>query len=264
MNITVLGSGTSTGVPEYLCDCETCDDARNSGSPNRRTRPSIYVTNGDWHFVVDCGQNFLDQIDANRVERIDTVFFTHCHADHISGVNDLVMPCRKQQSDMPIYGPDETIRILQRNYDYMFTKETFKGGGVAHLLPTVVNGPSQWNGVSVTPIPVEHGAVETIGYRFDNFGYVPDVKVLPEESLALLEGVEVLIVDALSFNPGHPTHISVGEAAKISETLGTRETYLTHISHRIDHHKFDEQCKENDIERPPNFSLAHDGLQIEV
>jgi phosphoribosyl 1,2-cyclic phosphate phosphodiesterase len=120
MKLTVLGSGTSTGVPEYRCVCETCQDARQPGSKNNRTRPSIHIETDGAHLQVDTGPNFLDQIDRNGVDRIDAVVYTHCHADHISGTNDLVMPCRKQEMDMPIYGPEETMRVLRKNYDYMF------------------------------------------------------------------------------------------------------------------------------------------------
>jgi phosphoribosyl 1,2-cyclic phosphate phosphodiesterase len=166
--------------------------------------------------------------------------------------------------DMPIYGPEETMFILQRNYDYMFTKETFQGGGVAHLLPNVVVERFELCGFELLPIPVQHGAVETVGFRIDNFGYVPDVKVLPDESKDLLRGVAVLILDALSFNPRHPTHLSVGEAVAIIAELQPREAYLTHVMHRLDHRHFREQCEEQKVELPPNVYLAFDGQVIEL
>ena len=263
MKITVLGSGTSTGVPEYQCECDTCEDARTVGSKNYRTRPSIHIEKDGKHLQFDVGPNFIDQIDRNKIKWIDAVVFTHCHADHISGVNDLVMPCRKQKMDMPIYGPDETLRILQRNYDYMFSKETFQGGGVGHLLPHTVEGKFELYGFEITPLPVEHGAVVTYGYRINNFGYVPDVKRLPDSSKALLHGVDVLVIDALSFNPRHPTHLSVGEAIAISEELQPQETYFTHIMHRLDHRHFREQCLEQNITLPENTYLAYDGQVIE-
>ena len=111
MKITILGSGTSTGVPEYRCICDTCKDARRPESRNLRTRPSIHLEVNGTHIQFDTGPNFLEQIDRNRIDQIDAVVYTHCHADHISGTNDLVMPCRKQQMDMPIYGSKETIEI---------------------------------------------------------------------------------------------------------------------------------------------------------
>ena len=264
MKITVLGSGTSTGVPEYRCACETCQDARRPGSRNRRTRPSAHLEVDGVHLQVDTGPNFLEQIDQNGVEQIDAVIYTHCHADHISGTNDLVMPCRKQKMDMPIYGPEETMEVLRRNYDYMFSKETFQGGGVAHLMPHGIASRFEVCGVTLEPIPVEHGAVVTYGYRIGPLGYVPDVKVMPEASLEMLEGVEVLVLDALSFNPRHPTHLSVGEAVEISERLGTKATYLTHIMHRLDHRFFNDQCKEQGIDLPETVQLAYDGQVIEI
>ena len=264
MKITVLGSGTSTGVPEYKCTCETCEDARQPHSKNYRTRPSIHIKKNGKHLQFDTGPNFIDQINRNRVEWIDAVVYTHCHADHISGTNDLVMPCRKQQMDIPIYGPEETIRILKRNYDYMFSKETFQGGGVGHLIPHTINEQFEVHGFEITPIPVEHGAVTTFGYRIDNFAYVPDVKRLPDSSKELLRSVEVLIIDALSFNPRHPTHLAVGEAIEIVNELQPQETYFTHIMHRLNHRYFREQCQEQNIELPQNVYLSYDGQVIEI
>ena len=264
MKITGLGTGTSSGIPQYLCDCETCEDARLPGSKNRRTRPSVHVEANGAHLQFDTGPNFLDQIDDNRVERIDAVFYTHCHADHISGTNDLVMPARRQKMDMPIYGPVETIRVLERNYDYMFSRKTFQGGGVAHLIPHVVDSRFDACGVELLPIPVVHGVVSTCGYRIGPLGYVPDAKRVPEASLEMLRGVEVLMIDALSFNPRHPTHLSVGESAEIAEQVGAKVTYLTHMMHRLDHRFFHEQCDEQDVDLPERVHLAYDGQVIEI
>jgi len=261
MKVTILGSGTSTGVPEYQCNCETCQDARDVNSKNYRTRSSIHIEKEGKHLQFDLGPNFMDQIVRNRIERIDAVIFTHSHADHVSGTNDIVMPCRKQQMDMPIYGPEQTIGILQRNFDYMFTKETFQGGGVGHLLPNVIEEKERLalHGFDIMPIPVEHGNVPTYGYRIDDFGYLPDVKRLPKASQDLLNGVDVLVIDALSFNPRHPTHLSVGEALEISAALKPRETYFTHIMHRLDHRYCPEQCGAMDIELPDDAYRAYDG-----
>lgn len=264
MKITILGSGTSTGVPEYKCECETCQDARVYGSKNYRTRTSIHIEFIGKHLQFDVAPNFIDQIDRNKIDRIDAVIYTHCHADHISGTNDLVMPCRKQQIDMPIYGPEETIRIIQRNFDYMFLKDTFQGGGVAHLLPHPVTEPFSLFDQEIIPIPVQHGTVVTYGYRIQNFGYVPDVKVLPEASLQLLQGVDLLIIDALSFNPGHPTHFAVQQAIEVSEKLQPKATYLTHIMHRLDHRYFPEQCREQGIDLPDNVELCFDGQVLDL
>ena len=264
MKITILGSGTSTGVPEYKCECDTCEDARRIGSKNYRTRPSIHIEKDGKHLQFDLGPNFMDQIDRNKVDWIDAVVFTHCHADHVSGTNDIVMPCRKQQMDMPIYGPEETIHILQRNFDYMFSKESYQGGGIAHLIPNIVDEKFQIDGCELLPIPVEHGAVQTYGYRIDNFGYIPDVKRLPDSSKNLLRGIDVLIIDALSFNSQHPTHFSVHEAIAVSNDLQPKATYFTHIMHRLDHRYFPAQCEDQNIDLPENVHLAYDGQIIEI
>ena len=263
MKITILGSGTSTGVPEYKCECETCLDARRPGSRNHRTRPSCHVeVNGAW-LQFDTGPNFLDQIDRNGVDQIDAVIYTHCHSDHISGTNDLVMPCRKQEMDMEIFGPEETMRVLRRNFDYMFSKESFKGGGLAHLIPNAISARFTVCGVDVLPVPVTHGAVDTFGYRIGPFGYLPDVKQISGESLELLQGIEVLVMDGLSFNPRHPTHLSVGETVEISNALEPRETYLTHIMHRLDDRFFREQCVQQGVDLPETIGLAYDGQVID-
>ena len=264
MKITILGSGTSTGVPEYKCECDTCEDARRIGSKNYRTRPSIHIEKDGKHLQFDLGPNFMDQIDRNKVDWIDAVVFTHCHADHVSGTNDIVMPCRKQQMDMPIYGPEETIRILQRNFDYMFSKDSYQGGGIAHLIPNIVEEEFQIGGCELLPIPVEHAAVQTYGYRIDNFGYVPDAKRLPDSSKSLLRGIDVLIIDALSFNSQHPTHFSVHEAVAVSNDLQPKATYFTHIMHRLDHRYFPAQCEDQNIDLPENVHLAYDGQVLEI
>ena len=265
MEMTLLGTGTSTGIPEYRCDCDTCQDARsNPGSKNLRTRPSMHLVVGDVHLQFDTGPNFLEQIDRNRIHQIDAVIYTHSHADHVTGTNDLVMPCRKQKMDMPIFGPLETMDVLQKNFDYMFTKETFQGGGVAHLLPHSVEGAFEVEGVELMCIPVHHGAVTTFGYRIGNMGYVSDVKQFMDGSLELLDGIEILVLDALSFNPKHPTHLSVGEAVEVTETLGVRKTYFTHLMHRIDHRYFSDQCVENEVDLPDTVELAFDGQVISL
>ena len=264
MRLTILGSGTSTGIPEYRCNCETCQDARKPGSKNYRTRPSMHLQVGETHLQFDTGPNFLEQIDRHGVERIDAVLYTHCHADHIAGTNDLVMPCRKQKTDMPVYGPGETMGVLRRNFEYLFLRNVFQGGGVAHLVPNGVDGPFQVDGVSLVPVPVTHGTVETFGYRVGPLAYVSDVKEMPRSSLELLEGVQVLIVDALSFNPKHPTHQSVGQAVALSRRLRVERTYLTHMMHRVDHRFFKDQCKAQDIDLPDNVALSYDGQTIDV
>jgi len=264
MRVTILGSGTSTGIPEYRCECDTCACARSEGSLNTRTRPSIHIEVEGRQLQFDTGPNFLQQIDRWRVHHIDAVVYTHCHSDHIAGTNDLVMPCRKQQCDMPIYGPRHTLETLQRTFDYLFTRDTFAGGGVAHLVPTVVEETFAVGDVELTPIPVEHGAVETVGYRLGALGYVPDVKRFRPGSLDRLRGVEVLILDALSFNPKHPTHFAVSEALEAIDRIAPRQAYLTHMMHRIDHYRFPEQCAEQGITLPPQVALAHDGLVVEL
>ena len=174
------------------------------------------------------------------------------------------MPSRKQQMDMPIYGPEQTIQILEQNFNYMFSKDTFKGGGVAHLLPHVVNQKFQLHNFEIIPIPVEHGTVDTFGYRINNFGYVPDVKHMPDSSLKLLEGIDLLIIDALSFNPNHPTHLGVQQAIDIANYLQPKQAYFTHIMHQLDHRCFHQQCEEQQINLPENIYLAYDRQVIYI
>lgn len=264
MKVTILGSGTSTGVPEWQCNCATCQDARTPGSKNYRMRPSIHVEKDGRHLLFDVTPNFVDQVDRCGITRIDAVVYTHSHNDHLAGTNDLVLPCRKQKMDMPVYALPDTLAILQRNFDYMFTKETFQGGGVGHLVPHVIDGPFELLGFELTPIPVEHSVLPVLGFRIDDFGYVPDLKRMPDESNALLRGVKALVIDGLSFNSNHPTHHSIRQAIEIINELAPREAWFTHISHRLDHRHFRQQCEENNLELPANVYLAHDGQVIEL
>ncbi len=262
MTVTVLGSGTSTGVPEWRCECAVCRDARTPESRNHRTRASIHLEKDGNHLQIDCGPDFLSQIDDCRIPRLDAVLFTHNHNDHIAGVNDLVLPCRKQDMDLPVYASEETLALLRRNFDYLFTKATYQGGGVAHLLPHEVGERFELLSFEVTPLPVVHGMVDCLGFRFDDFGYVPDVKVMPRTSLELLRGVTNLIIDGLSFNPQHPTHQSIGQAIDLIQILRPQQAWLTHLSHRVDHNRFPEQCEEHGLQLPPNVALAWDGQVI--
>jgi phosphoribosyl 1,2-cyclic phosphate phosphodiesterase len=156
------------------------------------------------------------------------------------------------------------MNILQRNNDYMFDKNRFQGGGIGHLIPHSIDSRFELCGFEITTIQVEHAAVVTFGYRINNVPYLPDVKGIPAESKALLGDLEVLILDSLSFNPKHPTHLSVGEAIALVHELNPQQAYFTHIMHRLDHRYFREQCKEQDIIVPSNTSLAYDGQIIEI
>jgi phosphoribosyl 1,2-cyclic phosphate phosphodiesterase len=146
----------------------------------------------------------------------------------------------------------------------MFTREVFQGGGVAHLLPAVVEGPFTISGVEVEPLPVRHGAVTTFGYRVGDLAYVPDAKEIPGETRERLRGLDLLILDALSYNPKHPTHLSVGQALEIVEAVQPRRVLLTHMMHRVDHHHFRDQCAEHECEVPAHVGLSCDGQVLEL
>jgi phosphoribosyl 1,2-cyclic phosphate phosphodiesterase len=250
--VTMLGSGTSQGVPVIGCRCAVCTS---SDPRNRRTRASVYVRLGEQGVVIDTATEFRLQCVANGIERLDAVLFTHAHADHVHGLDDVRQFNHLQGTRIPCYGSGETMRYLAQKFDYFF-RETQAGGGKPDVEFISVDGPFELFGRRVVPLPVMHGELSVYGYRIGAFAYITDASTIPPETMALLEGLDTLILNALRVEP-HPTHLSVGEAVAIIEQLRPRRAFLTHLTHRLEH-------AETEAKLPHPIRLGYDGLTFEV
>ena len=254
MNVTVLGCGTSTGVPTIGCDCEVCasDDPRNN-----RTRASVYLAKGDLRLLVDCGPDFRLQALRENIRRVDALFVTHTHADHINGIDDLRAINWLQRRPIPVYSTQENLDHLGRFYDYCFNPPK-QGGGVPKLeLHPVERGVAfDFRGVRVTPIPVWHGSIEVMGYRFDDFVYMTDCNRIPESSRPLSQGADTLVLSALR-PKSHSTHFSVSEAVEEAKRYSPRKTYFIHMTHDLDYSR-------TNASLPEDNALLYDGQQLEV
>jgi phosphoribosyl 1,2-cyclic phosphate phosphodiesterase len=250
--VTFLGTGTSHGVPMIGCRCAVClsDDPR-----DRRLRPSIHVAvDGGPHVLVDTATDLRQQALANDITRVDAVLFTHSHADHVMGLDELrrfnVMAGRK----LPIYADVRTGAELQRIFAYAFTAPSGPGGGVPDLTLTAIDGPFAVEGLAVQPIEIMHGPQPILGFRIGAFAYLTDCNLVPETSMAQLTGLEILVLDALRHRP-HPTHFSLSEAVAVAGQIGARQTYFTHICHDLPHA---DTC----ANLPAGMALAFDGQVV--
>lgn len=254
---TFLGTGTSIGVPVIGCDCAVCrsDDPR-----NQRSRSSIFVETPEAKWVVDTGPDFRSQCLRENIRHLDAALFTHKHTDHIMGFDDLRRFTLGADASMPVHAPQDCLDHLAKAFDFAFNGEN-RYPGYFKPEPFAVEGPfSLGDGATtVTPLPVSHGKVETIGYRFDRKGrpllaYIPDAKNVPAETRSLLSDVEVLVLDALRPRP-HPTHLCIEESIAIAAEAGARRTWLTHFSCEMDYREIEPRL-------PDSVGLAWDGLKI--
>ena len=241
MRITLLGTGTSHGVPTIDCmindfaGCPTGVCRRATTDPAyRRTRTSALVEWPGASVLLDTSQDFYRQVLDRRVARIDAVLYTHAHADHIYGLPDIRSYCRQQGSAIDVYGSEETLAVLRTAFDYVFRPPEFVGGGIPTLVPHVLDAPGDLLGRRVVPVPLEHGVLNGCqGYRVGSFAYLPDVKRIPPTSLDLLQGLDLLVLNCLRLRP-HASHLSLDESLAYVEALAPRRCVLTHIAHDID------------------------------
>jgi len=251
MRVTILGSGTSLGVPVIGCDCAVC----RSGNPrNDRTRASVIVETPGQRLLVDVGPDFRFQALRAGFRSIDAVLMTHEHADHIAGLDDLRIFGFYTGRPVTIYSNQAVKTCIENRFSYAFHPPQ-EGGGVPALDLRLISGPTALGGIEVTPVRVYHGDMDILGFRLNDFGYVTDCSRMPDESKERLRGVRVLVLNALRRKP-HPTHLSLDEAVALSRELGARRTYFTHICHELDHDEANKSL-------PPHFELAYDGLQID-
>jgi phosphoribosyl 1,2-cyclic phosphate phosphodiesterase len=250
--VTMLGSGTSTGVPVIGCGCAVCrsDDPR-----NKRWRPGLKIEMESGVVLVDTPTDLRAQALRFGLPRLDAVIYTHQHADHIFGLDDIRIFNFRQRSAIPCYGSEATLAALRRTFAYVFETGQ-EGGGKPQLDLIAVREPFEVLGRTIVPVPVWHGSLEVFGYRIGNFAYVTDCSLIPETSFRMLEGVEILILDALRYRP-HPTHFSLEEAMDAAARIGAARTILTHLSHDVDHGALA-------VPLAPGVELGYDGLVFEV
>lgn len=252
LRVTMLGSGTSTGVPVIGCRCAVCT----SEEPrNRRLRTGLKLETAAGVVLVDSPTDLRQQALRFGLERVDAVLYTHAHADHVNGLDDLRIFNFRQRASIPCYGSAQTLSALRRYFSYVF-EPSQDGGGKPKLDLREVAGSFRVLDLEVTPVPVLHGRLEVYGYRIGDFAYVTDCSFIPETSFELLCGVEVLILDALRYHP-HPTHFTVQQALEVASRLGTRRTILTHLGHEIDY-------ANPAVELPAGAELGYDGLAFEI
>jgi len=251
LTLTVLGSGTSVGVPTIGCDCKVCTS---TDAHDRRLRPSIMLQYEGRTVVIDTGPDFRQQCIRSNIRRLDAVLYTHAHADHILGLDDLRPFNFHQQQAIPIFLTQHTLDVIRRVFAYIF-HEGESESSRPRIAPVIFDDEpfSVW-GVEYLPIPVKHGNGPCHGFRFGPVAYLTDHSEIPEESLAKLEGLEILFLDALRYKP-HPTHSSIDQSLKTVARLKPKQTYFTHISHDLLHARADSLL-------PEGVHLAYDGLEL--
>ena len=252
MKFTLLGTGTSTGVPSIGCECETCTS---EDSRDKRLRVSVLVEHDGQSVLIDTSSDFRQQALRHRINRLDAVLITHCHADHIFGLDD-IRPLNFRHGALGVYANERAWRDIRRIFSYIFEPSHF-GGGLPQVVPhTVVSGAPFClaPGLEVMPVEVIHGRLPVVAYRFNDFAYATDLSEIPPASLEGLRGLDVLVLDCHRLTP-HPTHLWLERALAYVEELRPRRTYLTHIAHDIKHAR-------DSALLPEGVEWAYDGLEI--
>lgn len=251
MKITILGSGTSTGVPMVGCRCPVCS----SQEPrDKRTRASIIVETSGRYMLVDTSTDLRKQAIREKIPHIDAVLFTHSHADHIHGIDDLRGFHFIHRRMIPCYGGRETIDIIARNFAYIFSG--LEDAGYAPLLePHVAEGPFSLFGCRIIPIPLAHGLMTATGYRFNDTAYLTDCSSIPETSMVKLTGLDILIIDALRYTP-HSNHFNIDGALRVVERLRPRRAVFTHLTHEVPY--------SDGSKLPAGVEFAYDGMVLET
>jgi phosphoribosyl 1,2-cyclic phosphate phosphodiesterase len=253
VTITVLGSGTSMGVPTLGCDCKVCTS---SDPHDNRLRPSIMVQHDGRTILIDTTPDFRLQALRENIKRIDAILYTHAHADHIMGLDDVRPLNLRQRAPIPIYGSPETLATVQRAFAYVF--ELADPQSTIPNLTVHPKGlePFEVGGLTFEPVLLHHGRGFVYGYLFGRVAYLTDHSDIPEATMARLHGLDVLFLDALRHKP-HPTHTTLSQAVKYVEELSPKRAFFTHISHDLPHER-------TNASLPDHIRLAYDGLRIEV
>jgi phosphoribosyl 1,2-cyclic phosphate phosphodiesterase len=257
MRLTFLGTGTSFGVPQIGCDCAVC---RSSDPRDKRTRSGAVLQAANSTILIDTPPELRLQLISAGFSHIDAVLYTHEHADHINGIDDLRIFSVRQRKPLPLFGPQETLERLRSSFNYIFDDSVrpYEGTSKPNLVLQPIT-PGQLvsvAGVETMPLAFQHGHIRVFGYRFGKLAYITDIKAIPQAEREQLQGLEVLVLNALWWRP-HPTHLSISEAIETAQALGARRTYLTHLTHETGHSALESTL-------PSGVFAAYDGLTVEV
>lgn len=254
MKVYFLGTGTSQGIPVIGSDHPVC---KSTDSKDKRLRVSVWLSWEDYSFVLDCGPDFRQQMLASNCQKVDGILFTHEHADHTAGIDD-IRPFNFRQGPLPFFAHSRVIQNLKKRFDYVFETVNKYPGAPSVITQEVVNNvPFAIGNKMVNPIDVLHGDLQVFGYRVEDFAYLTDVKTIQESEIEKLRGLKVLVINALREEP-HQTHFNLKEALDFITLIQPEKTYLTHISHLLGFHE------EVQKKLPENVFLAYDNLEITI
>lgn len=253
MRLTFLGTGTSCGVPVIGCQCEVC---KSTDPHDRRLRCSVLLESNTTRLLIDCGPDFREQILPQPFRRIDGILITHAHYDHMGGMDDIRPYC--QFGEINVYADPVARKGLLEMLPYCFAEHRYPGVPAIGLHEIHAGNPFTIGDIEILPIRVMHGKLPILGYRFGKLAYITDMKTIEEDQLALLDGVEILVVNALRFDKPHHSHQLVDDAIDFAKKVGARQTWLTHMCHDIGLHG------EVNRQLPAHVQLAYDGQQLTI
>ncbi len=253
MKLTVLGSGTSSGIPIIGCPCAIC----NSTNPkNKRLRSSCFIEVNGKNFLIDTSPDLRQQALTHGILHVDAVLFTHIHADHIHGIDEMRIYNALQKSSIPVYGDAATLDHLAHIFKYIFAPSSIYPSLTPRLEARVVSGLFEHEGIPIQMIPCHHGEkYMTHNYRIGNMAWLTDTSDIPDSSMDLLQGLDFLFIDGLRYKP-HPTHMHLEKTLDYAKKIGAKKTYLIHLAHDYDHDEFNKTL-------PTGMELAYDGLTVD-
>jgi phosphoribosyl 1,2-cyclic phosphate phosphodiesterase len=253
MKITFLGTGTSQGVPVIACPCDVCTKG---SKKDHRLRSSVHIEQDGFHINIDAGPDFRYQLLRENIKKLDAILITHCHKDHIAGLDDVRSFNYLYKKAMDVYALPRDIEAIHREFSYAFSEIRYRGTPDFHTVP-IGHKKFQVGNMEVTPLPALHMKMEVLGFRIGDFSYLTDTNYIPSETLARMMDSKIIVLNALRKKP-HPSHFCLDEAVKILEFLRPEQAYITHISHLLGFHE--------EVEKglPGFIHLAYDRLQIEV